>query len=488
MERMWLYGIVLAGFAVLFLLSRGGFRASAAFLKKRFFTGQPISEETLKKALLALFAANLLAAALSASYAFTDTVGEGYLLREERDGLDYEAVLRMETEEGSRRVGIVVEAQSYTLKEAEKILAEAETWAFAEALGENKEGRVTKDLHLPSVYERYPVSVAWVSGDLDLLEWDGRIGERVPPEGAEVELSVTLTFDGRVAEGTRDLADARPAEETRDLSDASLAEETRDLPNARSAEETQKLSDALLTRHASRMLRVFPKQVVLDEEGRIRAAIADENAPDSERVVLPEEIDGQAVRWARDGGDPGVTVLALGLVLGVGLLLNAIQKSGKAEKERQERLALDYPYVISRLTLCLGAGLSLRSAFGRMAADYENALSRGGERREGMEAIRKAAAEIRNGASETEAVRRLGEHAQNPRYRALSQLLLQHLSRGNRELALVLAEDSREAFEERKKVARIRGEQAGTKLVFPMLLMLGVVIVILMVPAVVNFF
>ena len=122
-----------------------------------------------------------------------------------------------------------------------------------------------------------------------------------------------------------------------------------------------------------------------------------------------------------------------------------------------------------------------------MAGTYEEALRKGGEKREAMEEIRRMAAELQNGTSETEAIRQFGERSGNARYRTLAQLLLQHLSRGNRELAILLAEDSREAFEERKKEARIRGEQAGTKLVFPMLLMLGVVIAILLVPAVVNF-
>ena len=131
--------------------------------------------------------------------------------------------------------------------------------------------------------------------------------------------------------------------------------------------------------------------------------------------------------------------------------------------------------------------MSLRSALVRMAESYEEALRRGGGKREAMEEIRRTAADLRNGAPETEAIRQFGERAGNARYRTLSQLLLQHLSRGNRELPLLLAEHSREAFEERKKEARIRGEQAGTKLVFPMLLMLGVVIAILMVPAAVNF-
>ena len=42
---------------------------------------------------------------------------------------------------------------------------------------------------------------------------------------------------------------------------------------------------------------------------------------------------------------------------------------------------------------------------------------------------------------------------------------------------------SSEAFEQRKNRARQIGEKAGTKLLFPMLIMLVLVLVIIMVPA-----
>lgn len=451
-----IYGAVLLGYLALFLAARGGFSAAASLLCRSVFAGQRFPEEAVRKALAAGLAATLLAAALSAMHRQTDTVREGYLEREAQGGTDYEAALRVETEEGSRRIDYVVEARSYTPEEARQILKAAEERAFALALGENGAEHVAEDLHLPGEDPEAPVSFSWVSGDTELLGWDGRLADGIPAEGAEVELLLHLVFDGRVFG-----ADPEPAGNVS--------------------------RDSAFSRDAKRTIRVFPKPKALDEAARIREAITSANAPESGRVVLPDTVDGQRVRWSREGGDPGVTVLALGIVLGIGLLLNAVQKAGKAAEERQRQLSLDYPYVISRLTLYLGAGMSLRSAFVRMAETYEEDLRRGGGKREAMEEIRRTAADLRNGAPETEAIRQFGERAGNARYRTLSQLLLQHLSRGNRELPLLLAEHSREAFEERKKEARIRGEQAGTKLVFPMLLMLGVVIAILMVPAAVNF-
>ena len=54
-------------------------------------------------------------------------------------------------------------------------------------------------------------------------------------------------------------------------------------------------------------------------------------------------------------------------------------------------------------------------------------------------------------------------------------------------MSLLLEQESEDAFEERKNMAKKYAEEAGTKLLFPMILMLGIVIVIIMVPAILSF-
>ena len=54
-------------------------------------------------------------------------------------------------------------------------------------------------------------------------------------------------------------------------------------------------------------------------------------------------------------------------------------------------------------------------------------------------------------------------------------------------LNMWLDREATEAFEERKNRAKELGEEAGTKLLFPMLMMLLVVLIIVMVPAFISF-
>ena len=59
----------------------------------------------------------------------------------------------------------------------------------------------------------------------------------------------------------------------------------------------------------------------------------------------------------------------------------------------------------------------------------------------------------------------------------------QNLRKGTKGLTELLKLESIQAFEERKAQAKRLGEEAGTKLLLPMFLMLAVVLVIVIVPA-----
>ena len=65
----------------------------------------------------------------------------------------------------------------------------------------------------------------------------------------------------------------------------------------------------------------------------------------------------------------------------------------------------------------------------------------------------------------------------------LSGLLEQNRKNGSKNLRETLRLEMAEAFEQRKHQARRMGEKAGTKLLVPLFLLLGVVMVMIMIPA-----
>ena len=68
-------------------------------------------------------------------------------------------------------------------------------------------------------------------------------------------------------------------------------------------------------------------------------------------------------------------------------------------------------------------------------------------------------------------------------YRKFGSMLSQNLRKGTKGMADLLKKEAADAFEDRKNRARKLGEEAGTKLLGPMFMMLAVVIVIIVIPA-----
>ena len=89
---------------------------------------------------------------------------------------------------------------------------------------------------------------------------------------------------------------------------------------------------------------------------------------------------------------------------------------------------------------------------------------------------------------EQDALHRLGERSGLWEYKAFCGLLIQNRTRGNENLLPMLQTEAQKAFAERQRRARILGNEAGTKLLLPMMLMLVVVLLLVLFPAVTSFY
>ncbi len=77
------------------------------------------------------------------------------------------------------------------------------------------------------------------------------------------------------------------------------------------------------------------------------------------------------------------------------------------------------------------------------------------------------------GVSEPEAYAEFGRACRLHSYIKLASLLTQNVIKGSEGFKLMLRGEVTEAFAERKALARTKGEEAGTKLLMPMVMMLG---------------
>ena len=91
--------------------------------------------------------------------------------------------------------------------------------------------------------------------------------------------------------------------------------------------------------------------------------------------------------------------------------------------------------------------------------------------------------EIQGGAPEGECYEKYGIRCGISGYRKFGTMLSQNLRKGSRGITELLSREAEEAFEDRKNLAKKLGEEAGTKMMIPMFIMLAVVFIIVIVPA-----
>ena len=104
-------------------------------------------------------------------------------------------------------------------------------------------------------------------------------------------------------------------------------------------------------------------------------------------------------------------------------------------------------------------------------------------KRAAYEEMRQTCHQLQSGMTESEAYREFGRRCRLQPYLKLSGLLEQNRKTGTKNMKTLLQAEMADALEQRKNLARRLGEEAGTKLLLPMFLMLAIVLVIVIVPA-----
>ena len=193
-------------------------------------------------------------------------------------------------------------------------------------------------------------------------------------------------------------------------------------------------------------------------------------------------LDTNELRYYQAFNERGPVITVMGMMIGI--LLYALQKQNirKAEEERKKQMIEDYPEVISKLTLYLGAGMTVKKAWRKITEGYMKEKEDENERYV-YEEMRQTCHEMDSGVTEAEGYENFGRRCDLQSYIRLGAQVSQNLRQGAEGLSELLKLESIQAFEERKARAKRLGEEAGTKLLLPMFLMLAVVLIIVIVPA-----
>ena len=153
-------------------------------------------------------------------------------------------------------------------------------------------------------------------------------------------------------------------------------------------------------------------------------------------------------------------------------------------RRRELQLQQEYPEMIERFILLLGAGLTIRGAWQRITKDYEARRECGEISGHYLyEEMILTRMEMENGKSEAAAYQAFGRRISMLSYMKFSTLLVQNLRKGSDDLLRRMEVEAEDALRARREFARQLGEEAGTKLLLPMIMMLVVVFALIMAAA-----
>ncbi len=178
-----------------------------------------------------------------------------------------------------------------------------------------------------------------------------------------------------------------------------------------------------------------------------------------------------AVKWI------GSPVGLLGCIL-IAVLAGFYRDSRLREacKKKKRILVESYPEFVSKCALFLGAGENLSNMFRRVSMDGHLPVFL-------REELQLSVRQLGDGISELAVYADFGKRCRESCYLRLASLLTQNLRRGGSHIAQLLELESHGVFEEYKATVRRRGEEASTKMVLPMTLLLVVVLILIMTPA-----
>lgn len=338
---------------------------------------------------------------------------------------------------------VVVENRHLTKTELEELFSQAVTELTDTFLGENETlDHIVCNVILADSVMDGRVDVSWSFDNYEAVNLSGELQEEaLTEEGTLVQVTATLEYEGAQAEQRFSMM-VYPPEKT----------------------ETERFYQALAQE------------------------LKDRNEETDTTLRLPGQVDGYAITWAKEPQKEPYEILMIGLCAMAGIAIGRREDIRKAKQKRDAQLMEEYPQMLSQMSLLLGAGMTVSHAWERIVMGYENrCIDKTQQELPVYEEMRVTYHQMKDGLGERSAYEQFGERVGLQVYRRLATLLVQNLRKGTAGLSKLLEKEMEDAFDAQENFAKKRGEELQTKLLLPMMLMLGLVIVIIMIPAIASF-
>lgn len=348
-----------------------------------------------------------------------------------------EAYAFLKEENTEYALTLMIEEREYQKAEEERLLAGAKAEIDKTFCGTNASVREIRSTPLVlEAYQNGSVLAEWLFSKEDVISPEGKINQQALGEAPEeVEAVVSLSC-GKASEFYRFSFFVIPEEKSK---------KDRDIAEIQSQ---------------------------IQKQDRTKAV-----------VKLPKEINGQDIHWREADAAKPAELFGLGILAAVTAAYVQKEQKEKQKKKRKQNLLMGYPEFVSKLSLLLGAGMTISAALRKINQMHRQKKNGKNSKDAVYEELYQIICKMDNGMGELRAYQEFAEQCGIRPYRKLCSLLILGQRKGAQKLLEQLNEEAEKVFLERKNTARKFGEEAGTKMLLPMMMMLVIVMGIIAIPA-----
>lgn len=365
-----------------------------------------------------------------------------YIERDTPEGQDKEEDLTVAIGEYEKDMAISIPAKKYSDVEYKTKLDEAMEYVRENYLGENQSSeKVNQSLNLVAYVPENAIVVSWEYDTENIVQSDGSLERSSVKEPTIVQITAVFSY----------------------------------LEN----EEKMPLEFTVIPAEKSQAELLWDKWKDMYES--LSKSTASDNF-----LQLPSVVEGEKISYKTPKNN-SILFIIIASMLVIAFIPAVLESRIKEKvKQREQELGIDYPEFVSKFILLISAGLNCKGAWYRMTQEYKRKLEDGGKKRYIYEEMMLTERQLENGMNEGKAYELFGKRIGLLKYMKFSTVLVQNLKKGSADLLEILEYEATDVLKERRENAKILGEQAGTKLLMPMMLMMAEVFAIIIIAAFQN--
>ena len=302
--------------------------------------------------------------------------------------------------EGSQKIEIPVSKRVYSNEEVKEAMKKGMDEILNILPGENTSlQNITTDLNPVSELSDLGLGVKWDFGDSDIIDIQGKVDNENLSGNVDIDIGVTLSYESY---------------------EESYVIPARVMPKPMSADES--------------LIKRFKDYI----------SVADKKSAGESGFYLPESFEGKKLVYHLEDGMNFHLIWIMGIIVAILLYLREKNNDRQKLEKKKRELLKDYPDIVSKLIVFIGAGLSVRQSWEGIVKDYE---SENKEKRYAYEEMAKSLARLKTGTPENVVYKEFGRSCLLRQYMKLASLLEQNRKSGISTLSTLLGMESQSAWE-----------------------------------------